>query len=61
MKGTRWVIIDTETDGLYEPIADNKVTTAEVMFLNSWLQDVGFIAESTNRGATKTARFPPTR
>jgi putative phage-type endonuclease len=26
-------------------IADNKVTTAEVMFLNSWLQDVGFIAE----------------
>jgi putative phage-type endonuclease len=26
-------------------IADNKVTTAEVMFLNSWLQDVGFISE----------------
>jgi putative phage-type endonuclease len=26
-------------------IADEKITTAEVMFLNSWLQDVGFIAE----------------
>jgi putative phage-type endonuclease len=26
-------------------IADDRITTAEVMFLNSWLQDVGFIAE----------------
>ncbi|MHB1308882.1 MAG: 3'-5' exonuclease, partial [Limisphaerales bacterium] len=26
-------------------IADDKITTAEVMFLSSWLQDVGFIAE----------------
>ena len=26
-------------------IADNKITTAEVMFLNAWLQDFGFIAE----------------
>ena len=26
-------------------IADNKITTAEVMFLNSWLQDAGVIAE----------------
>jgi len=26
-------------------IADDKITTAEVMFLNSWLEDAGFIAE----------------
>jgi DNA polymerase III epsilon subunit-like protein len=26
-------------------IADGKITTAEVTFLNSWLQDTGFIAE----------------
>ena len=26
-------------------IADDKITTAEVMFLSSWLQDAGFIAE----------------
>jgi len=26
-------------------IADDKITTAEVMFLGSWLQDAGFIAE----------------
>ncbi|MFZ2644318.1 MAG: YqaJ viral recombinase family protein [Verrucomicrobiia bacterium] len=26
-------------------IADDKITTAEVMFLNSWLQNIGFISE----------------
>jgi len=26
-------------------LADDKITTAEVMFLNSWLQDAGFISE----------------